>query len=461
MDKISVKNITEQKFNAYVGITRNPILFSIAKEIAWYANTDETIIGVILFDFSDSDYNPLLLGRDEVGRFRAIDLSTSYLKFEDAENWLINTIKWLSGLGKKIFPQGDPIEKMELFRELVPVEQQHPYFTALNTQKSLLSAKMIIQEIMPHFIDVDGNYIRQFQTTEFDQRLWELYLFCYFNEEGISIDRTKNAPDFLLTNHIDSVAIEATIVGRKKAVSYYKLDGKPEMPEISEKELKNNMPLRFGSPLYSKLCHTNKEKLHYWEYEHVKGKPFIIAIHDFHDDHSMIWSHTALTTYLYGYEHDYEYIEGNLVIHPRKIETLYKEDGTPIPSGFFFQPLAENISAILTTSIGTISKFNRLGRQAGFGDKSVKMIRHGICHNHDPNASKPHMFRYEVNERTGETWGEGVSIYHNPKAKIPLNEDLFPSAAHHFFDNGQIISHIPEFFPYNSMTLNLQIREDG
>lgn len=414
-----------------------------------------------MFDFSDSDYNPLILGRDEVGRFRAIDLSTSYAKFEDAENWLINSIKWLSGLNKRIFPQGDPNEKMELFKELVPVEQQHPYFTALCNQKTLLSAKMLIQEIMPHFIDVDGNYIRQFQTTEFDQRLWELYLFCYFNEECLSIDRTKNAPDFILSNHIESVAVEATIVGRKKAVSYFKFDEKPYIPEISEKELNNNMPLRFGSPLYSKLNHINKDKLHYWEYEHVKGKPFLIAIHDFHDDHSMIWSHTALAKYLYGYEHDYEYIEGKLVIHPRRIETLFKEDGTPIPSGFFFQPLAENISAILTTSIGTISKFNRLGRQAGFGDKSVKMIRHGTCHNHDPNASKPNMFSYEVNESTQETWGEGVSIYHNPKALIPLNEDIFPSAAHHYFDKGQIISHIPVFFPYNSITINLQLREDG
>ena len=176
MEKITVKNITEQKFNAYVGITRNPMLFSIAKEIAWYSNENETIVGVILLDFSDNDYNPLLLGRDEVGRFRAIDLSTSYPKFEDAENWLINTIKWLSGLDKKVFPQGDPIEKMELFKELIPVEQQHPYFTALNKQKSLLAAKMIIQEIMPHFVDIDGNFIRQFRL----QNLINVYETVYF-----------------------------------------------------------------------------------------------------------------------------------------------------------------------------------------------------------------------------------------------------------------------------------------
>jgi hypothetical protein len=461
MEKVNVKYITEQKFNAYVGITRSPILFAIAKEISWYSNTDETVIGTILFDFSDEDYNPLILGRDEVGRFRAIDLSTSYPKFEDAENWLVNTIKWLSGLDKRVFPQGDPIEKMELFKELVPRDQQHPYFTALNTQKSLLAAKMMIQEIMPHFIDIDGNFIRQFQTTEFDQRLWELYLFCYFNEEGLSIDRTNNAPDFLLTNHVNSVAVEATIVGRKNTASYYRFADKPFISEIPDIELKNNMPLRFGSPLYSKLKHTNKENKHYWEYDHVKGKPFVIAIHDFHDDFSMIWSHTSLLTYLYGYEHNYEYVNGQLVIKPNKVDTLYKADGTPIPSGFFFQPLTENISAILNTSIGTISKFNRLGKQAGFGDKSVLMIRYGTCHNHDPNASKPNMFRYEVNEDSQETWGEGVSIYHNPNALIPLEKELFPNAAHHSFENGQIVSLLPDFFPYNSMTHNLQIREDG
>ncbi|HBZ2097124.1 TPA: hypothetical protein MHM06_14365 [Klebsiella pneumoniae] len=56
-----------------------------------------------------------------------------------------------------------------------------------------------------------------------------------------------------------------------------------------------------------------------------------------------------------------------------------------------------------------------------------------------------------------ETWGEGLSMFHNPNAKHPVPEALFPSIAHHYYDNGQIVSHLPEFHPYSSMTINMKI----
>jgi hypothetical protein len=54
------------------------------------------------------------------------------------------------------------------------------------------------------------------------------------------------------------------------------------------------MPIKFGSALLSKL---NKS---YWEKSHVQNHPLIFAIHDYHNDDSMIWSRTALVNYLYG-----------------------------------------------------------------------------------------------------------------------------------------------------------------
>jgi len=58
-----------------------------------------------------------------------------------------------------------------------------------------------------------------------------------------------------------------------------------------------------------------------------------------------------------------------------------------------------------------------------------------------------------------ETWGEGLSVYHNPNALRPLPEELFPSIAHHKFDNRQIRSHVPEFHPFGSVT-NILIPKD-
>ena len=77
----------------------------------------------------------------------------------------------------------------------------------------------------------------------------------------------------------------------------------------------------------------------------------------------------------------------------------------------------------------------------------------------DPNAAMPKMFKYLVDENSKETWGERMSMFHNPNAKHPVPEELFPSIAHHHFDNGNIVSSLPEFHPYSSMTYNFAIKE--
>ncbi|MFY2629448.1 hypothetical protein ACOTCV_32805, partial [Achromobacter dolens] len=59
----------------------------------------------------------------------------------------------------------------------------------------------------------------------------------------------------------------------------------------------------------------------YWEKEHVKGKPLIFAIQDFHAPNSMENSRTALPIYLYGMEWDWEKnAKGTLIITPKRIE---------------------------------------------------------------------------------------------------------------------------------------------
>jgi hypothetical protein len=188
----------------------------------------------------------------------------------------------------------------------------------------------------------------------------------------------------------------------------------------------------------------------------VKGKPLIIAVADFHDDQSMVWSGTALLRYLYGVSHDFHHDDtGQLIISPLKIDS-HKVGSKEIPSGFFFQPEAENISAVLFSASGTISKFNRIGRQSGYKHPDVTMVRMGSCHDHDPNAALPKMFRYVVDETCNETWAEGLSMFHNPRATHPVLEELFPSIAHHRFVEGQIASHLPKFHPFSSFTLNLR-----
>jgi hypothetical protein len=68
--------------------------------------------------------------------------------------------------------------------------------------------------------------------------------------------------------------------------------------------------------------------------------------------------------------------------------------------------------------------------------------------------------KYIVDENCDETWGEGLSMFHNPNAMVPVPEELFPSIAHHHFRDGQIVSNVPEFHPYGSVTVNIRFAGD-
>jgi len=251
----------------------------------------------------------------------------------------------------------------------------------------------------------------------------------------------------------EKIAVEAVTVGRKNnPQKYIHFNPKEYIKKLlSQKEDEDEMAIKFGSPLFSKVSKK------YWELDYLNGIPFIIAIADFHEDYSMIWSHNSLIKYLYGYEHGYHHNkEGTLIIIPKKIKK-HIHGSKEIPSAFFEQPDTENISGILFSSSGTISKFSRMAIQAGFGVKNIKTHRWGMAHNHNPNASLPNMFHYEATEKSTETWAEGLNLYHNPKAKIPINPDIFPTVAHHFLRNdGNIESWIPEFHPYASITSHIK-----
>ena len=449
---MAIKRIDSKRFEALAGHSRSPAAAYVSKELDWFANDDESLIATLLVDLIDKDYVGVVLGRDEYGRYRCVDVESSIRSPEAAVEWIERAIGWESRDMSKVFPQGDIAHPLDLFKEVVPIEKMNPNFAKLSQSDALLPARRLVQEIAPHYIDVDGNFVEQFQSGGFDARVWELYLHSYLVEEQLFLDRTHDRPDFLVTKFAKSVAIEATIVGRRsdRPLSYFRTGSSlPDNAADVKRRQENEIPIRFGSPLFSKL------QKRYWELEHVKGLPVVFAIADFHDDLSMTWTSTALINYLYGVTHDFHHdAEGQLVITPHTIPG-HKVGNKEIPSGFFFQPDAENVSAVLFSATGTISKFNRMGRQAGFMTPNHVMVRVGTCHDHDPNAHLPMRFNYVVDETSQETWAEGLSMFHNPRATHPVPKELFPSIAHHFFRDGQIHSYLPKFHPYSSVTINL------
>ena len=104
---------------------------------------------------------------------------------EEATKWVIGGIKWQVGLGTKVYPQGDQSSGVDLFTPVVPPDKQHLYFSKLSKEDAFIPAKAVINELMPHFTDIDGNFVEQFQSTGFDSRLWELYINTYLKHKYI------------------------------------------------------------------------------------------------------------------------------------------------------------------------------------------------------------------------------------------------------------------------------------
>ncbi|VXC56402.1 hypothetical protein [Massilia sp. 9I] len=457
--EFGVKAISEARFNAYVSWSRLPPARMISTELEWYADQNERVLGVVSVDHTDRDFAFVALGRDEKGRFRTVDVETSFSSLGDARRKLFHALQKLSSSGDETFPQGGADRGgVDLFAPVHGEEKLHKAFKLVAEHPSWSPAKAILSEMMNHYVDVDGNFVEQFQSEGFDSRLWELYLYAFLLEEGLYVERPDPAPDFVVRLGRKKVFIEAVTVnptdGEKPPTEEHGVVVRSQ--EEIAKLLEGKMPIKFGSALYSKL----NRKTPYWTLPDVANHPLIFAIADFHEPQSMMWSSSALFRYLYGVSHDFSKDEhGQLLISSLKIEK-HQHNGKEIPSGFFFLPNAENVSAVLFSSTGTLSKFNRMGRLAGFGVPNIIMTRYGLYHDHDPNAALPKPFVRTIMEgQTTETWAEGMSMFHNPNAKHPVDPDLFPGIAHHWFEEGLIKSTIPPFHPYSSMTMNVLVTD--
>jgi len=114
----------------------------------------------------------------------------------------------------------------------------------------------------------------------------------------------------------------------------------PKTPEERADFLQDYMPMKFGGPLISKLTKTNKAGQRYWEREESKGKPFTIAIADFHKPgnqdqlSSITYTQSALWQYLYGSRVTWHFKGDQLIINSHEIGE-HKYNGKRVPSGFF------------------------------------------------------------------------------------------------------------------------------
>lgn len=444
-----MKGLSRLRFDALAGYTRAPQAPLLGEEVEWYAEGDERILAVLFRDVYDNDWSAAILARDRKGRFRAVEV-VGFEEGSDAVRARLGEamLKWVAKPDAD-YEQGDEVgHGVDFLQPVVAAERLNPGFVAMG-RNGFSPAKEIIAAMMAYYEDPDGNFIEQFQTTGFDARLWELYLFATLTELGYHLDRAYAAPDFFCQGVLGDLFVEAVTVNATMVNNISTEVGPPSAGLARWRYFANYLPIKFGSALYSKLTRQ------YWKLPHIGGRPIVFAVQDFHWPGSMSWSEPSLVPYLYGRRykplHDQE---GRLAISSRLVKE-HRWGAKVIPSGFFSQPEAEHISAVATNPQGTISKFNRMGFLAEFGARSVRMLRSGTHYVHAADAVRAEHFVHAVDAPDyAETWVEGMNVYHNPRANVPLPWEMLPGAAHHFLEsNGQMSSLIPAFHPFGTQTV--------
>jgi hypothetical protein len=311
-------------------------------------------------------------------------------------------------------------------------------FIELRDSVSLAPARAIIRELQQEFVDPDGNFVEQLQTTGFDARLFELFVFAMLREAGHKLDRTWERPDFLISKDGVTAAIEVVTANSPNGEPRGRISEIAQAREQRADYLANTVPIRLGSPLYSKL------KKKYWELPHVGDMPIVLAIQDHHADDSLMLSSAALVRYLYGMRQRPNH-DANGHLKPTTYPIVEHRVGDKrIPSSFFRSPDAECISAVLFCNLGTADKFNRIGHQGAHREPNIAMVHSGTCLGRNPNSTTPDVFAYEVGDNNweSESWAQGTVLLRNPNALYPLPEGWLGAPVEQSLIDEQIVARL-------------------
>lgn len=430
---MTVENISRLKFEAMIFI-REPHAPLHFEEVEWF-EAYHKLIAFIARSKEDNDYSFIIFARDERKMFRFHYVAPKFFSTQArARSALMNKLEPYAGDGMTYY-EASPIKRRitDLFVPSSRVTKFNNFFTILTNDKNFEAAKNIIEIAAYTYFDSDGNFIKDFQTTEFNSRLWELFLHIYFSKRGFKRDLGKTVPDFNLNFYEQTLAVEAVTVNENEAFDERNPKDLLEIHQFTQ----DYMPIKYHRTLIRKL----QKKYHLLP--HLVGIPLLFAVHDYHIEGSggvmgsMVWTRQALMEYLYGHRQICKVVDNEMnceeVDKPFEKINGHHWKGASAPSGFFDLPDAEHISGVLFASNATLPTFNRMGKLAGLGSAGVKIIRNYLQFN--PLTQNIEFKSSNVDDPAyEEDWGDSVAIFHNHRAKVPLDKDLFTDASHFYFD---------------------------
>lgn len=208
-----MRPISRTRFDSFAAFARQSVPTGLLAEVAWFEGVSSKILAALVLD-SDGEYRAVVLQPGLESRYTHAGMTDSCSTPEGALNKLHATVEALIS-ETDVGPVQSVVRDAatDLFSPVVAPDRFHPGFHHLLLESSYSSAREIITVMMPWFDDVDNSFVKEFQT-QFDARLWELYLFAALRESGLRVERPASTsvsmPDFLVEGSSGAFVVEAT-----------------------------------------------------------------------------------------------------------------------------------------------------------------------------------------------------------------------------------------------------------
>jgi hypothetical protein len=306
---------------------------------------------------------------------------------------------------------------MDLFTDAVPVERQHPLFRSFRSVSTIPELD-VIRRWADGFVDRDGKFVYEFQTTFFSS-FWELYVFACFKELGFKTDFAHPTPDFVLDGPGGPFCAEAVVAFHQDATApawaSWDLE---EARNLDIPELLRVATIRLSNAVVGKH---KKFKDTYSASPHVAGKPFVICATPFHHPLAFVQNDQAMRRVLFGFDqHVVVYNDERTayrILGESRLDRVGKDSGSVVPLGLFRSPAYKEISAVLFSTTAAISKVRALSEEP----TATILFEYARYQAHDV---KP-LHRVEWKSTYQETLLDGLSVFVNPFAEHRLPLDAF------------------------------------
>ncbi len=301
---------------------------------------------------------------------------------------------------------------MDLFTPIVSETAQHPNFRTITKHNNQFNFD-VVNEWASGFQDRDGKFVKEFQTT-FDSSFWELYVFAALKQLGMEVDFSVPSPDFSVTTG-GGMNLEATVALHAQGAPPEHSERRVEEIPRDLNELNRQTMLRIRNSIDTK--HKKHSNL-YASLDHVRDRPFVLAITAFDGPYARLSCQRAIEAVLYGYYVDEErFLREGGALQGQRLTSVRKNNLSDVALAVFGRAEFAWLSAVIFSSCASWGKVRALS-----SDPNPNIFFEALRLN--ANGVMPHLVRARKSEYS-ESLLDGMRVYHNPSATHKLDTKTF------------------------------------